>query len=78
MVVIRGLSKTYKTVGRPKRAVRELSLDMYEGQIMGFLGHNGAGKTTTISMLTGLISPTAGEVYIHGYHCPHCCPARGL
>jgi len=73
-VVIRGLSKTYETVGGPKRAVRELSLDMYEGQITGFLGHNGAGKTTTIGMLTGLISPTAGEVYVHGYYCPHCCP----
>ena len=40
---------------------------MHAGQITGFLGHNGAGKTTTIGMLTGLIAPTSGDVYIHGY-----------
>lgn len=36
-----------------KAAVRDLSLNLYEGQITVLLGHNGAGKTTTLSMLTG-------------------------
>lgn len=54
-VRIRRLCKTYDTVGGPKQAVRNLDLDMYEGQITGFLGHNGAGKTTTIGMLTGTL-----------------------
>ena len=38
------------------RAVDNLSLDMYKGQITALLGHNGAGKTTTMSILTGLFS----------------------
>lgn len=36
-----------------KVAVRDLNLNLYEGQITVLLGHNGAGKTTTLSMLTG-------------------------
>lgn len=38
---------------KEKAAVRDLSLNLYEGQITVLLGHNGAGKTTTLSMLTG-------------------------
>ena len=48
-----------------KRAVNELSLNLYEGQITSFLGHNGAGKTTTMSLLTGLFPPTQGTAYIY-------------
>lgn len=40
---------------------------MYPGQIFALLGHNGAGKTTTISMLTGLIESTQGQVDVFGY-----------
>jgi len=47
-------------------AVRNLSLDMYKGQIFTLLGHNGAGKSTTISMLCGLYSPTSGSAKILG------------
>lgn len=36
-----------------RQAVRDLTLNMFEGQITVLLGHNGAGKTTTLSMLTG-------------------------
>lgn len=38
---------------RAKPAVANLSIDMYEGDIIALLGHNGAGKTTTMYMLTG-------------------------
>ena len=61
-----------KTVGLRKVwnkqfvAVHGLDLEMAPGQITGLLGANGAGKTTTISMLTGLITPTAGEAAIDG------------
>ena len=37
-----------------KRAVDNMSLNMYKGQITALLGHNGAGKTTTMSILTGM------------------------
>ncbi|OCZ49839.1 ABC transporter ATP-binding protein [Dehalobacter sp. TeCB1] len=48
-------------------AVEDLSLEVKESAIFGFLGHNGAGKTTTISMLTTLIEPSSGRAVIGGY-----------
>ena len=47
-------------------ALNDLALTMEESKITGLLGHNGAGKTTLISILSGLISPTAGSVTVNG------------
>ena len=43
-----------------------LNFEVYAGEIFGFLGANGAGKTTTIRILSGLSSPTSGEVIVAG------------
>jgi len=43
-------------------------MEVYRGEVFGFLGPNGAGKTTTISMLLGLIRPTAGSAEVLGYN----------
>jgi ABC-2 type transport system ATP-binding protein len=48
------------------KAVNQLSLEVYEGEIFGFLGHNGAGKTTTIRLLNGVIEPTSGSMRVLG------------
>ena len=48
-------------------AVKDLTFEVEEGDIFGFLGHNGAGKTTTINMLTALLKPTKGSIEIAGY-----------
>jgi ABC-2 type transport system ATP-binding protein len=48
-------------------AVDRLDLEVFGGEIYGFLGPNGSGKTTTIRMLTGLLEPTSGEAFICGY-----------
>jgi ATP-binding cassette, subfamily A (ABC1), member 3 len=61
-IQISNLSKIFGT----KLAVKNLNLNMYEGQITVLLGHNGAGKTTTMSMLTGLFKPTSGTAFIDG------------
>ncbi|MDQ0058108.1 ABC transporter ATP-binding protein [Paenibacillus harenae] len=47
--------------------IEEVSFDVREGEIFGFLGPNGSGKTTTIRMLVGLVKPTSGEVRISGH-----------
>uniref|UniRef100_A0A8C3Y8A5 ATP binding cassette subfamily A member 3 n=1 Tax=Catharus ustulatus TaxID=91951 RepID=A0A8C3Y8A5_CATUS len=66
-IKIKHLSKVFKVGNKTKEAVKDLTVNMYEGQITVLLGHNGAGKTTTLSMLTGLHSPTGGQAYINGY-----------
>ncbi len=48
-------------------AVKGVTFDIPQGEIVGFLGPNGAGKTTTIKMLTGIISATSGELSVLGY-----------
>jgi ABC-2 type transport system ATP-binding protein len=47
-------------------AVDRLTLDVYAGEIFGFLGHNGAGKTTTVRLLNGVIEPTSGGARVLG------------
>jgi len=47
-------------------AVADISFEVHEGEIFGFLGPNGAGKTTSISMICGLLDPTAGEILVGG------------
>lgn len=47
-------------------AVNSLSLTITPGEVLGFLGPNGAGKTTTIRLITGVLSPSNGKVFISG------------
>lgn len=65
---IKNLTKQYPVPAKREvvNAVDNLSLQVEEGEIFGFLGANGAGKTTTIKILLGLIYPTAGEASVLG------------
>ena len=56
------LKKTYGT----KEAVKNISFEINENEIIGLLGPNGSGKTTTIGMILGLLKPTSGDVLING------------
>lgn len=56
-----------KTFGDIK-AVRGISFDVKAGEIFAFLGPNGAGKSTTISMLTTMLRPTSGELFLNGHN----------
>jgi linearmycin/streptolysin S transport system ATP-binding protein len=68
MVEVRGLAKTFKRAdGTEVQAVRGIDLDIYKGEVFSMLGPNGAGKTTTISMISGLLTPTAGDATIGGF-----------
>ena len=56
----------YKKIGK-KEILKGVSLEVNEGDILGFIGPNGAGKTTTIKLILGLQGITSGEVNINGY-----------
>jgi len=58
----KNLSKSFGS----HKAVNNLSLEIPEGSVFGFLGPNGSGKSTTIRMMTDLIRPDGGEVFIRG------------
>ena len=61
MIKVTDLSKNYDTV----EAVKSISFDLNDGEIIGFLGANGAGKTTTLKMITGYLVPTKGDIKIN-------------
>ncbi len=60
---VEGLTKFYG----PVRALHDLTLSVRRGEVYGFLGPNGAGKTTTVSLILGLIRPTAGRIELLGH-----------
>jgi len=64
IISIRGLEKTYKG---GHEALKGIDLDIQAGEILALLGPNGAGKTTLISLICGLVNPTAGSVKVGGH-----------
>ncbi len=55
-------SRRYHTV----KAVDDISMEIKQGEIVGYLGPNGAGKSTTIKMMTGVLEPSSGEITVNG------------
>ncbi len=55
-------SRNYKIL----KAVDNVTMDIMPGEIVGYLGPNGAGKSTTIKMMTGVLEPSGGEIYVNG------------
>ncbi|MBR6879554.1 MAG: ATP-binding cassette domain-containing protein [Clostridiales bacterium] len=55
-------SRDYKTIS----AVKDVTLTVGKGEMIGYLGPNGAGKSTTIKMMTGVLEPTSGEILVNG------------
>ena len=65
-----GLKGSVKSLFHKKqeivKAVDDISFTVEKGEILGFIGPNGAGKSTAIKMLTGILTPTSGEIMING------------
>ena len=49
-----------------KHAVKNVSLEINRGEVIGVIGHTGSGKSTLMQMLNGLIKPTSGKVFLDG------------
>jgi ABC-2 type transport system ATP-binding protein len=64
IISITHLSKTY---AKGRAALRDISLDIRRGEIFALLGPNGAGKTTLISIICGIVTPSAGSVVVDGH-----------
>ena len=64
MISIKNVSKSYN--GGKSYSVKDLSLDIKDGEIFGLLGPNGAGKSSTLNMLVGVLDPTEGSIEIDG------------
>ena len=62
MIEIKNVSKTYNG---EKKAIKNISLDIKNGEIFGFIGHNGAGKTTMIKCLVGILDFEEGDILIN-------------
>ena len=60
------INKVTKTYNNKIKAIRDLSLKVPDGKIIGFIGLNGAGKTTLIKMMTGILKPDKGTIIIDG------------
>ena len=62
IITVRQLNKQYGE----KTVLRNINLDIYSGQIIGYIGPNGAGKSTTVKILTGIIQDYTGDVMVFG------------
>ena len=63
VISARNVKKTFGDI----KAVDDISFEVEAGEIFAFLGPNGAGKSTTISMLTTMLRPTAGKLFLNGH-----------
>jgi len=64
VISVQNLSKTY---AGGFQALKNVNLDIHEGEIIALLGPNGAGKTTLISIICGIVNPTGGSVTVNGF-----------
>jgi len=67
IIKVDNLTHTYG-IGTPfeRSAVKDMSLSVYRGELLGLIGHTGSGKSTLIQHLNGLLKPTAGRVLLDG------------
>ena len=67
-ISLTGVSKIFRTgMFKSKTGVKNLTLNVSKGKVIGLLGPNGSGKSTTIKMIMGFLKPTTGEILVCGY-----------
>jgi putative ABC transport system ATP-binding protein len=66
LITVRNLVKTYDTPAGPLSILRGINLDICKGDFVALIGPSGSGKTTLLNMLTGIDTPTSGDIAIGG------------
>jgi putative ABC transport system ATP-binding protein len=66
VVALKGVSKNYELPAGVCRALKDVTLDIHSGECVAVVGKSGSGKTTLINVLTGIDSPSSGEVQVAG------------
>jgi NitT/TauT family transport system ATP-binding protein len=66
MITIDGVSQTFKGRSGPIEALRDINLTIAEGEFVTVIGRSGCGKSTLLRLISGLLTPTAGEVRVAG------------
>lgn len=61
---LKNINLTYQTLKSETQAISNISLSICEGEFVSIVGPSGCGKTTILSMISGLLKPTSGEIYI--------------
>lgn len=78
MLSLKNLSVNYGGI----KALRNISMDVYEGEIITLIGSNGAGKTTTLRAISGMVKAVSGDVYLGAEKLtgikPHCLVTKGI
>ena len=65
MIQIRNVNFSYSS---DNDVLKDISLDIRDGEFLAIVGHNGSGKSTLAKTINGLILPTSGEVFVNGLH----------
>jgi NitT/TauT family transport system ATP-binding protein len=66
MIELVGVSRTFDTPGHTVEALREVTLDVQDGQFVAVIGRSGCGKSTLLRLMAGLLAPTTGQVLMGG------------
>ncbi len=66
VVELENINMLYHTLEAETLAIKELTLDIHEGEIVGIVGPSGCGKSTLLSIIAGLIKPSNGRVHVNG------------
>jgi len=78
LLSLRRVAKSFATPGGSTCVLRDLDLDVHEGELVAIVGASGSGKTTLVSLIAGLIAPDAGEILFDGQPVQEPAPERGI
>ena len=66
LLELNNINLTYQTLKSETEAIKNVSLEVDEGEFVSIVGPSGCGKTTILSMISGLLKPTSGKIFLDG------------